>query len=130
MLLSADEHKQGLCMGALCRKKTKQVATVTTFRRSVPLKTSFQCKYQTLNSSQTLALVSFLPKAAFISTLSRCHILSAAGGTPQWGYFYRAFQRVQNRKEGKLNCKGNTISRQSSHRSIGFFKLCRSAAPG
>lgn len=62
-------------VGALCREKTKHVATVTTFRRSGPLKTSFQRKYQTSNSSQTLDLVSFVPKAAFISTLSRCHIL-------------------------------------------------------
>lgn len=40
------------------------------------------------------------------------------------GILLSGIPRVQNRKEGKPNCKGNTISRQSSHRSIGFFKLC------
>lgn len=56
---------------------------------------------------------------------SHCRVLAGAGGKPQWGYFYQAFQRVQNRKEEKPNCKGNTISRESSHRSISFFKLRR-----
>ena len=35
-----------------------------------------------------------------ILTPDRCHFLSCAGGKPQWGYFYRAFQGYKTGRRG------------------------------
>lgn len=36
----------------------------------------------------------------FILTPDQCRILSCAGGKPQWGYFYRAFQGYKTGRRG------------------------------